>query len=478
MANTDPAEALRGIAVLDAGSTNTKLFLFDYDLNLVAEESTESVHVAGPPYLHIDPDPVLAFAERWLPRFDALLPVDVVVPCSHGSGLALLDGDGRTTLPLMFYTAEPPAGIARLYAGIAPPFDEVFAPTNPGALTLGRQLLWQETLWPEAFARTATILPWAQFIGFRLGGRPVTEVTALGAQTHLLDVRRNAFSSLARTRGWADRFAPRAGAWDRIGRLGDRFRGPGLRGRGEICAGIHDSSANFLRYIGAEAGRFTLLSTGTWIIGFDQGADITRLDPAFDLVTNTTIHGDPVASCRFMGGAEFQKIAGSVAPEAATLDRVRDLVRDRVMALPSFTDSGGPAPGTGSRGHIVGDLPDDAGRASLAALYCAQMTAASLRAMWAGAPSPRVIVDGPFSQNGVYLACLAALLPGTAVAASTVRNGTAAGAALLALADDEGRPPPRRADSVAVAGAEIPGLADYDRDWQTRAGGRALQGPG
>ena len=44
----------RGIAVVDAGATNTKIVLFDGSGNPLAERKSASRHVEGPPYRHID----------------------------------------------------------------------------------------------------------------------------------------------------------------------------------------------------------------------------------------------------------------------------------------------------------------------------------------------------------------------------------------------------------------------------------------
>ena len=117
-----------------------------------------------------------------------MAPVDVIVPCAHGSALALLDETGALALPVMDYFAEPPAAIAENYRDVAPPFSEVFCPTNPMALTLGLQLFWQQTAFPEEFARVRTILPWGQYFAWRMSGNAVTGNTELGAQTQLIDV--------------------------------------------------------------------------------------------------------------------------------------------------------------------------------------------------------------------------------------------------------------------------------------------------
>jgi glycerol kinase len=47
-----------------------------------------------------------------------------------------------------------------------------------------------------------------------------------------------------------------------------------------------------------------------------------------------------------------------------------------------------------------------------------------------------IIVDGPFSQNEVFLKLLASLRPNQSIFASQLRDGTATGAACLALMPD------------------------------------------
>ncbi len=414
----------RGIVVIDIGSTNVKATLYDEKLTVLASKTTGSCLRDKLPYLSIDVDPVVAFAFAAIEEFDNLLPVDVVVPCSHGSSLALLDKNNELCLPVMSYNAEPPEDIIIEYRNIEPEFSEVFAPTNPGALTLARQLLWQETNFPRAFASVETILPLAQFLTLKLCGVAASEISALGAQTHLWDPKKGDYSNLAKTRGWAQKFAPIRPAWQSPGEITTAI----LRGQGQVLTGIHDSNANFYRY--HNAGEFALLSTGTWIIAFDSAIDIERLDPLRDQVCNTTIFGDPVACCRFMGGQEFSIIAKNAPPNLANVEAIAGIVKDSIFCLPSFTNSGGPLPHTGGKGNIVG-LNGDGNEflASLAALYTAQMTSVALYAL---GTKGRVIVDGPFSVNLPYLKVLATCMPQCEIM-SAGEGGTGMGAAMLAL---------------------------------------------
>ena len=49
----------RGIAVIDAGKTNTKIALFSGDGQLAAERKVASRNSDAPPYRHLDPEPLL-----------------------------------------------------------------------------------------------------------------------------------------------------------------------------------------------------------------------------------------------------------------------------------------------------------------------------------------------------------------------------------------------------------------------------------
>jgi sugar (pentulose or hexulose) kinase len=455
------SERPRGIAVTDVGYTNTKIVLFDAAGHPVAERKVASHHVEGPPYRHIDPAPLVEFLRQTLQELDRLLPVDVIVPSAHGAAMALLAGDGNLALPVMDYTAEPPPEIVAAYSRVMPDFAEARCPLLPMALTHGLQMYWQQHLLPGDFARVTTAIPWIQYVGFLLCGRAVTEITAMSCQTQLTNIATGSLSSLVRSQGWQDLFPPMVRSWEVIGQLLPAFRGAGFRGLGRVLAGIHDSSANYVRYLSAGLKAFTLLSTGTWIIAFDSAAPPEMLREDYDMATNTDIFGRPVAVARFFGGKEFEALAGKAADAPPALASAAALVERGVMALPSFTASPGPKPGTDNRGRIVGAVANDTELVSLASLYCALMVSAQLDVLQSKGD---VIVDGPFAQNPVFLAVLAELRGGQRVLASDLRDGTTAGAACLALMED-GALPRIALDLLPVAPAGITGLADYQRKW-------------
>ena len=460
--------APRGIAVVDIGATNSKVVVFDATLTEVDRLTTDTVHRDGPPYKHVDVERIVAFAVEAIGKLDRVLPVDVIVVSAFGSTLGCVDDAGDLATPVMDYLAEPPEAIAEGYARIAPPFSETFCNTWPAALSLGRQLYWLETDYPQAFARIATIMTWSQYLAFRLGGRPTIEITALGAFSQLLDVQNGELSSVTKQRGWAPRFAPLARAWDDIGELKPELRPAGFRGHGRILCGVHDSDANYLRYLAGGFNKLALLSTGTFIIGFESQADITRLDPKRNTFSFTDVFGRPIGCCGFVGGGEFNTLLAGAPPEAASAADVEALMARPVFALPSFSDTDGPIAGSANRGRIEGALADlPAERASLATLYTALMAAEALDAVESRSP---IVVDGPFARNDLFCGLLAALRPDQPVSSSPSQEGTATGAAALALMSPAGDPPKLEVALKAHAPVPLPDLPRYRATWQAKAG--------
>jgi sugar (pentulose or hexulose) kinase len=456
----------RAIVVIDVGYTNTKAILFSPQLNVVAERKMPSSHKQGADYKIIDAEPIIDFLRTALIELDAIMPVDAIVPCAHGACLVALNSSAELAFPIMDYASEPPTEITAEFKLHQPPFDEVFCPLLPMALTHALQLFWLEKINPEKFLTVKTIMPWMQYIAFKLSGVASTEISSMACQTMLLNVNTGEPSSIAKKFSWDKYFAPRQKAWSKLGKLTAEFSGPKFNGHAQVLTGIHDSNANYVRYLAAGIQSFTLLSTGTWIISFNSAAHISELDHTKDTNTNTDVFGTPVACSRFFGGKELETVSKGAAPELASVAMVQNLIEANIMALPAFSDSGGPIANVGDHGKISGPFMEGPeARASLAALYCALMVSAQLNAV---ASANDIIVDGPFSTHGVFLAVLAALRKNQNLFASTLRDGTAAGAACLALFEEDQLPAIKLA-LTPIGPAPISGLEAYAKHWRIRA---------
>lgn len=99
-----------------------------------------------------------------------------------------------------------------------------------------------------------------------------------------------------------------------------------------------------------------------------------------DLLANVSVRQERVPTGRFMGGRELQQLCAGADPTLASLDTLQALVQRGLMALPGFEAQGGPfrtraGQVVDGQGPVALASLAPAERATLAALYCAQVTA-------------------------------------------------------------------------------------------------------
>ncbi len=458
------------VAVLEVGKTDVNLVAVAPDGRLLSSRSAPNEVRTGEPYPSCDVEHIWRWMMAALADLGERFTIAAIVPTSYGSTAVLID-HAALVLPILDYEADPPAAIGAAYAEVAPWFEECCCPIAPAGLTLARQLFWQSRAFPDAFAQARWILPFAQYWAWGLSGVPASEVTSLGAQTQLWNPRTRDFSSLARQQGWADRFPPLRNAWEVLGPLQfEVARKCALPVDIPVLCGIHDGNARFARYVAAGLDDFTLISTGASLIALQPGLPLERLDPLRATASSSDLLGRPVACARFMGNREHAAVAGADPPAGSPdVADVEALIAAATMALPSFSNDGGAFPGTGSKGRIVGPVPQSPrARVALASLYVALMADVALDLLGS---RHRIIVDGGFAHDPLFAGLLAGLRPEQPVAVSLARAGTAIGAALLWGWGE--RAAPVRLDLTPVAPIRPGGLADYARRWRAAAEGTA-----
>jgi len=452
--------------VLDIGKSHAKLLMIDAAGEVVERHGRANRSVVSPlGYPALDVTGLTQWIVDTLRGSTGTRRCTRAIASTHGAAFVALADDGLAWEPIDYEFDTSTAWNAAYQSG-RDDFAATLSPDLPAGLNAARQLHWMQNAHPEAWARTRRLLPYPQYWAWWLSGMAVGEVSSLGCHTQLWRPREQRFSDLARRHGWADLFAPVRSAWQVLGPVRTECaRATGLPAACQVHAGVHDSNACLARYLhGGE--RMTLVSSGTWIVVMAPGASTAALDPARDMLANVSVRGEVVPTARFMGGRELETLCAGAPPDAASRAALDGLLRDEVHALPSFAQQGGPFAGSAGlvlrRGQPI-DIPtalDAAQRASLAALYCAQVTAYLLGRL--DAPLP-VVIEGPFADNAVYRHVLASLLPSGSVRISTDPvEGTARGAWLLAHWD-------RASAARSLVGVEawpLPELARHDRRWR------------
>ncbi|HZU64689.1 MAG TPA: FGGY family carbohydrate kinase, partial [Novosphingobium sp.] len=337
------------------------------------------------------------------------------------------------------YEAAPPAATMAAYRACRAPFAETGSPALPQGLNFGAHLFWAEERYPEAM-RAATLVPWAQYWAWVFSGVAVSEATSLGCHSDLWAPATGSWSSLAKARGWATRFAPLARAGDVIGTLRPEIAAAtGLDAGIKVLAGIHDSNAALLAARGHAdiAGKeATVLSTGTWFIAMRLPASpvaTATLPEARDCLVNVDAFGQPVPSARFMGGREIETLIEidtrrvDIKPDQpALLAAVPAVLAAGAMHLPTLAPGCGPFPQ--GRGRWINPPADWYERRAAACLYAALVADRALDLIGA---EERLLVEGRFAEAEVFVRALASLRPDTQVFVANAHNDVSFGALRL-----------------------------------------------
>jgi len=419
------------IAVIDIGKTNAKVVVLQASsgLELAARRMANAVINTGP-YPHFDIDSLWAFILDSLRAFARGPGFDAVSITTHGASAVLLNGQGDLAMPVLDYEHRYPETVCAAYDGLRPRFSETQSPALPGGLNLGAQLHFQKTAFPELFSGVKMIVTYPQYWAFRLTGVAANEATSLGCHTDLWRPQEGTYSLLIESLGISSLMAPLRSAFDVLGPiLPDLAEHIGLSRPVPVYCGIHDSNASLLPHLLRRKPPFSVVSTGTWIIGFAVGGTASGLDPARDTLANVDAHGHAVPSCRYMGGREFELVTqGTRPPEELEIEgALSDVLARDIMRLPSVVEGSGPFPNHG--GRWANEPQSSAQTHAAASLYAAMMTACSLELVGADGP---ILVEGPFARNKLYLRALANCAGRDVhIAEGGTPTGTAEGAALL-----------------------------------------------
>jgi len=447
------------VAVFDLGKTNMKVVVFDAAGAVVAERSAPNAPLAPNatwPYLRLDTARAWSFLVGALRELATQFPIEAISISAHGAAGVLVT-DECDALPAVDYEFDIDRDIAAEYDKVRPPFEETLSPNLPRGLNLGRQVYYLQRRFRAEFNAARAFLAYPQYWAWRLSGVAATEFTSMGSHTDLWRPYEGRLSSLVEKFGWRRLFPTLRKAWETLGPLKPEVAAAtGLKPNVRVICGAHDSNASLVPHLMSRRDPFTVISTGTWVIIMAVGGKAC-LDPEADMLANVDVRGVPVPTARFMGGREFAILAGETPADADEAD-VAAMVASGVMALPAFTDQGGPF---GARkGRIEGPAPETPEtRTALAALYAALVTAHVLKRL--EAPGD-LIVEGGFTRSPAFAAILAGLMPGRRVVIAPASAGAAAGAALLAHWG-EPHPAPRLEPARAWV---LPGLEAYRERWE------------
>ncbi len=405
--------------VLDIGKTNVKLTFVDSINNKTIKFfTTKQKNIYRHGIKILNSNSIFEWALKKITYIGRKHNLDKFVCTAHGTSIALISYDDKELLACTDYEYK----FDKLFNGykkIAPKFNESFSPFLENGLNIGQQIYYLYKRKQKLIKETKYILNYPQYIVWKLTSGFSSEISYVGCHTHLWDFKRNKLSSFVKKIKLEKKFPKIRKAWDTIGqrKIGESNL--------KIINGIHDSNASYLYFKNSDIKNFTLVSTGTWYIIFNQKTPLKNLNPALDMLANIDVFGKPVPTMRFMGGREYDHLMGVFKISNKTR-AIKDFSFHDYLIYPSYASGGGFSINKINIGFYEG-----LNKGQIYYLICLYISFVINFCLNQMRSSNTIILDGPITKNITIMKILSSLRKKQIVLKNKREIGTTLGATNL-----------------------------------------------
>ena len=405
--------------VLDIGKTNVKLTFVDSSNNKTIKFfKTKQKNIYRHGIKILNSNSIFEWALKKITYIERKHNLDKFVCTAHGTSIALISYDDKELLACTDYEYKFDK-LFNSYKKIAPKFNESFSPFLENGLNIGQQIYYLYKRKQKLIKETKYILNYPQYIVWKLTSSFSSEISYVGCHTHLWDFKRNKLSSFVKKIKLEKKFPKIRKAWDTIGQreIGETNL--------KIINGIHDSNASYLYFKNSDIKNFTLVSTGTWYIIFNQKTPLKNLNPSLDMLANIDVFGKPVPTMRFMGGREYDHLMGVFKISNKTR-AIKNFSFHNYLIYPSYASGGGFSINKINIGFYEG-----LNKGQIYYLICLYISFVINFCLNQMRSSNTIILDGPITKNITIMKILSSLRKKQIVLKNKREIGTTLGATNL-----------------------------------------------
>ena len=405
--------------VLDIGKTNVKLTFVDSINNKTIKFfTTKQKNIYRHGIKILNSNSIFEWALKKITYIGRKHNLDKFVCTAHGTSIALISYDDKELLACTDYEYKFDK-LFNSYKKIAPKFNQSFSPFLENGLNIGQQIYYLYKRKQKLIKETKYILNYPQYIVWKLTSGFSSEISYVGCHTHLWDFKRNKLSSFVKKIKLEKKFPKIRKAWDTIGqrKIGESNL--------KIINGIHDSNASYLYFKNSDIKNFTLVSTGTWYIIFNQKTPLKNLNPSLDMLANIDVFGKPVPTMRFMGGREYDHLMGVFKISNKTR-AIKNFSFHNYLIYPSYASGGGFSINKINIGFYKG-----LNKGQIYYLICLYISFVINFCLNQMKSSNTIILDGPITKNITIMKILSSLRKKQIVLKNKREIGTTLGATNL-----------------------------------------------
>ncbi len=415
------------IAIFDLGKTNKKFLLYDEHLQLVYKNSLQLPETVDEDLFPCEDHILLkdwmlsSFAEAVHLRKYKIVGLNF---SAYGATMVHLDSDNQPIAPaynyLKPYDKSLQQSLYQRYGGRTSFCSETASPPL-GHLNSGLTLYWLQQVYPKLYSQIKCSLHLPEFCSFLFSDDLHSGITSLGCHTHLWDFAKHDYHRWVREESLIQKLAPLRPSGYAIQK---QFNGKNLL----VGMGLHDSSSALIPHLKREESSFALLSTGTWCITlnpFNQ-EPLTAQELEADCLCYMSYTGTPVKAARYFAGKIHEDMVNGLC-------QVYEKLPEYFYSL-SFDE------GLFLMAEEAYDLSDSVSYYNLPSAAQAyhhfiyslvRRLIPSIQLAIGNTDVRRLIVEGGFCRNKIFMTLLHRFLPHVDLLTSGDEEASALGAAML-----------------------------------------------
>jgi len=430
--------------IFDIGKTNKKFLVFDKNLKVLQEESTNIEEIPDEDGMLWDD---LAATTKWVKEtFHKLynsgkFHISRLNFSTFGASFVHLDAQGKLVTPLYSYLKTFPIELKEKFFntyGGEQEISKITASPSLGMLNSGLQLYWLKHKKPFFFERVTSSLHYPQFYSYLFSGKKVAEKTSIGCHTMLWDYEKDDYHDWVKDEALLS-ILPSLVPCTSTFTASDY---PKL----QIGTGLHDSSASLIPYLASRKEPFVLISTGTWSICLNPFSNDSLTDELLkaDCLNFFSYEGQTVRASRLFIGHVHDTTSRKIEAYFAQKENAVFDINPDISLINSFLKN--PSKWKGymidSKGHLKPDYKieafQDISEAYHHLLFILVLLQKEALALAIGNTKIRdVLIAGGFSKSTLFTRLLAALMPRYDFCTAEIGQATALGAAIAIQNEDK-----------------------------------------
>ena len=433
-------DRMKVMAVFDIGKTNKKVFLWNELYQIVFERQQNFNEIPDEDgFLGEDLPAVRLWMLQTFAEINSLPEYQICALnfSGYGATVVFVDEKGHAVSPLYNYLKAFPEGLFP-YSNYGGEDEFARATASPilGNLNSGLQAFRVSQVSLEVWEKTRWVMHWPNFLSSIFTGNFASEITSIGCHTALWDFDKKTYHDWVTDFGLRNKLPEIAPS--NTSYLNEETNIP-------VGLGLHDSSSALVPYLRVMHSPFLLLSTGTWCIAmnpFDEES-LSAIELKNDVLCFLQGNGKPVKAARLFAGntheIQIKRLQEHYQASPTQYKSVEfnasylEVLDDQMKNIPSVDQA--------HMDYLV-DCDFNARDLNKFPTYelayvqlmidlaCQQIF--SLRLLLKeGTPVTKILVDGGFSKNSLYMNFLVHAFPAFEIYGAEVAQASSLGAALM-----------------------------------------------